>query len=126
VVRAPIDGEVLQVNVRPGEFVGTPAAAPLVVMGDLSRLHLRVDVDDADVPRFRPGAAARAYLRGDARVEVPLTFVRVEPYLVPKKALTGEGAERVDTRVLRVIYALPEGTSGVYVGQQLDVFIAAE
>src|SRR5262249_32980046 len=32
VVRAPIDGEVLQVNVRPGEFVGTPAPAPLVVM----------------------------------------------------------------------------------------------
>jgi hypothetical protein len=32
----------------------------------------------------------------------------------------------VDTRVLRVIYALPPGASGLYVGQQLDVFIAAE
>jgi multidrug resistance efflux pump len=126
VVRAPVDGAVLQVNVRPGEYVAAPAPEPLVVLGDLRHLHVRVDVDGDDVPRFRPGAAARAYVRGDSRVEVPLTFVRVEPYLVPKKSLTGEGTERVDTRVLRVIYALPRGTRGVYVGQQLDVFIAAE
>jgi hypothetical protein len=57
---------------------------------------------------------------------VPLTFVRVEPYLVPKKSLTGEGTERVDTRVLHVIYVLPRGTRGLYVGQQLDVYIEAE
>jgi multidrug resistance efflux pump len=126
VVRAPIDGEVLQVNVRPGEYVAAPAAGPLVVLGDLRQLRVRVDVDGDDVPRFRSGAAARAYVRGDARVEVPLTFVRVEPYLVPKKSLTGEGTERVDTRVLRVIYALPPRARGVYVGQQLDVFIEAE
>jgi multidrug resistance efflux pump len=126
VVRAPVDGEVLQVNVRPGEYVAAPAAGPLVVLGDLRQLHVRVEVDGDDVPRFRSSAAARAYVRGDARVEVPLTFVRVEPYLVPKKSLTGEGTERVDTRVLRVIYALPPGTRGVYVGQLLDVFIKAE
>jgi multidrug resistance efflux pump len=126
VVRAPVEGEVLQVNVRPGEYVATPSPAPLVVLGDLRNLHVRVDIDDDDVPRFRPDAAARAYLRGNARVEVPLTFVRVEPFLVPKKSLTGEGTERVDTRVLRVIYALPAGTKGIYVGQQLDVFIAEE
>jgi HlyD family secretion protein len=36
VVRAPIDGEVLQVNVRAGEYVATPAPAPLMVLGDLS------------------------------------------------------------------------------------------
>jgi multidrug resistance efflux pump len=126
VVRAPVEGQVLQVNVRPGEYVPTPAPGPLVVLGGLGNLHVRVDVDNDDVPDFRPGAAARAHLRGHARAEVPLTFVRVEPYLVPKKSLTGDGTERADTRVLRVIYALPPQTRGVYVGQQLDVFIAAE
>jgi hypothetical protein len=45
---------------------------------------------------------------------------------VPKKSLTGEGKERVDTRVLRVIYALPPEAKGIYVGQQFDVFIEAE
>ena len=85
--------------------------------------QLTGDVDDDDVSRFRPGAAARAYLRGNAKVEMPLTFVRVEPYLVPKKSLTGDGTERVDTRVMQAIYSLKTEGKPVYVGQQLDVFI---
>ena len=58
-VRAPIDGTVLQVNVRPGEFAfaGT-LATPLVVLGNLDPLHVRVDIDEADVPRFDPSAPA--------------------------------------------------------------------
>jgi multidrug resistance efflux pump len=126
VVRAPVEGEVLQVNVRLGEYVATPSPGPLVVLGDLRTLHVRVDVDGEDVPRFRPDAAARACVRGNSREETPLTFVRVEPYLVPKKSLNGDGVERVDTRVLRVIYALPPEARRVYVGQQLDVFIDAD
>jgi hypothetical protein len=42
---------------------------------------------------------------------------------VPKKALSGDNTERVDTRVLQVIYAIEPGQQPVYVGQQLDVFI---
>jgi hypothetical protein len=46
--------------------------------------------------------------------------------VIPKKSLTGNGAERVDTRVLQVIYALYPIPRKVYVGQQLDVFLVAE
>ena len=54
-----------------------------------------------------------------------LNFVRVEHYVTPKKSLTGDNTERVDTRVLQAIYALEPGEQTVYVGQQLDVFIDA-
>jgi multidrug resistance efflux pump len=121
-VRALVRGKVLQVNVRPGEYVGTPPSQPLVVLGNVERYHVRVDIDEHDIPRFRPGAAAQAALRGDPRQKFPLEFVRVEPYVIPKKSLTGDNTERVDTRVLQVIYALPEGAP-VYVGQQMDVFV---
>ncbi len=126
-VTAPVDGEVLQVNVRPGEFVGAPPGQALVVLGNVTQLHVRVDVDEHDIPRFRPGTPARAMLRGGPRQEFPLTFVRVEPYVVPKKSLTGANTERVDTRVLQVIYALDTNANyaPVYVGQQMDVFISA-
>ena len=67
---------------------------------------MRVDVDENDIPRFRPATPAVARLRGDPRREYRLRFVRVEPYVVPKKSLTGDSTERVDTRVLQVIYAL--------------------
>jgi multidrug resistance efflux pump len=122
-VTALVDGEVLQVNVRPGEFVGAPPGQALVVLGNVSQLHVRVDVDEHDIPRFRPGAPARAMLRGDPRHEFPLRFVRVEPYVIPKKSLTGDNTERVDTRVLQVIYAVENSARKLYVGQQVDVYI---
>jgi multidrug resistance efflux pump len=125
VVRALVAGEVLQVNVRPGEYVGAPAGQALVVLGNVGQLHVRVDIDEHDIPRFHPGAPAKAMLRGSPGQEFPLTFVRVEPYVVPKKSLTGNNSERVDTRVLQVIYAVEAEGAPLYVGQQMDVFIDA-
>jgi len=123
-VRSPVDGQVLQLNVRAGEFA--PAGVvqtPLVVVGGVRTLHVRVDVDENDAWRIRPDAPARASLRGNSELSTDLTFVRIEPYVVPKRSLTGESSERVDTRVLQVIYAFPSGSLPVYVGQQMDVFI---
>src|SRR5262249_32198016 len=123
-VRAPVDGVVLQVNVRPGEYVGAPPSQALIVLGDIrDTVHVRVDIDEHDIPRFKKEAPARASLRVKPDVGYPLKFVRVEPYVVPKKSLTGENTERVDTRVLQVIYALEVKDRPIYVGQQLDVFL---
>jgi multidrug resistance efflux pump len=115
--------EVLQVNVRPGEYVGAPPGQALVVLGNLSPLHVRVDVDEHDIPRWDAGRPARAALRGDPRQTFPLRYVRTEPYVVPKKSLTGDNTERVDTRVLQVIYAVEGPARHLFVGQQVDVFI---
>lgn len=122
-VRALVDGEVLQVNVRPGEFVAAPANQALIVLGDVERLHARVDIDEHDIPRFSPGAPAVATLRGLPDKRFSLQFVRVEPFVVPKKSLTGDNTERVDTRVLQAIYSIEARDQPLYVGQQLDVFI---
>src|SRR5262245_15471760 len=116
VVRAPIDGEVLQKNVRPGEYVGAPPGLALIVLGDTSRLHVRVDFDEHDLGRLRTGAPAKARPRGEPEAAIPLSFVRVEPLVVPKSSLTGAARERVDTRVLQVIYAVDGSVPGLYVG----------
>src|SRR5262249_38363738 len=126
VVVAPVDGVVLQVNIRPGERISEVDTKPLMILGDIRTFHVRVDVDERDIPRFRQGAKALAYPRGETSRDVGLRFVRVEPFAVPKKAITGENTERVDTRVLQVIYAVEPGQAPVYVGQQVDVFIRAE
>lgn len=125
VVRALDDGEVLQVNVRPGEFVGAPANQALIVLGNVTQLHVRVDIDEYDIPRFNSSSPARATLKGQPDEWFPMTFVRIEPYVVPKKSLTGDNTERVDTRVLQVIYAIDTRGKRLYVGQQLDAFIDA-
>lgn len=122
-VVAPVDGVVLQVNVRPGERVSDRDAKALVVLGDINTFHVRVDIDERDIARFRRGASAKAFPRGDTAHEISMRFTRVEPFVVPKKTLTGENTERVDTRVLQVLYAIETSEHPVYVGQQLDVFI---
>jgi multidrug resistance efflux pump len=123
-VRAPRAATVLQVNVRPGEFaLAGSLSTPLMVLGQLDPLHVRVDIDEIDIGMFEPGARAYASLRGQATRRIELSFVRVDPLVVPKRSLTGAGIERVDTRVLRVVYAMEPGTAGAYPGQQVDVFI---
>jgi HlyD family secretion protein len=124
IVRAPIDGDVLQVKVHPGEFAPAGVTAtPLVLLGRLKPLHVRVDVDEHEAWRVRPEAKASAAVRGNAHLKAPLTFVRYEPFVVPKKSLTGDSTERVDTRVLQVIYRVEGDALPLFVGQQMDVFI---
>src|SRR6266511_766065 len=125
-VRAPTDGEVLQVKIHPGEFAPAGATAtPLILLGRLKPLHVRVDVDEHEAWRVHPDAKAAAAVRGNANLKAPLTFVRFEPFVVPKKSLTGDSTERVDTRVLQVIYKIEDTNLPLLVGQQMDVFIDA-
>lgn len=127
IVRAPVDARVLQVKIRKGEFAQAGMlATPLMLLGDTRTLHVRVDIDENDAWRLKPGARARASLRGNRDLAVDLSFVRTEPYVVPKKSLTGDSTERVDTRVLQVLYSFPQSALPVYVGQQMDVFIEAD
>jgi multidrug efflux pump subunit AcrA (membrane-fusion protein) len=126
-VSAPIDGEVLRVNINPGEFALAGATTqPLIVMGRTDPMHVRIDVDEADIARYRQGARATASLRGDLVRKLQLSFVRAEPLVVPKRALSGLGTERVDTRVMQLIYAIVEDGAPVLPGQQVDVLIEAE
>jgi len=122
-VRSPRDGTVLQVNIRVGEYAAVNAAEPAILLGDVSTLQLRADVDESDAPRVRPGCSAVAYLKGSREQAIPLEFVRIEPYILPKKSLSGESTERVDTRVLQVIFRFQNPGFPIYVGQQMDVFI---
>ena len=125
-VAALVDGEVLQVNVRPGEFVAAPANQALIVLGDVERLHVRVDIDEHDIHRFLPGAPAVATLRG-------LPEKRFAAAIRARRAVRGaqEIADRRQHRTRRYPRAasdLPHRAQGqrLYVGQQLDVFIDIE
>jgi HlyD family secretion protein len=127
IVRAPIDGEVLQVKVRAGEYAAAQAMNnPLLLLGSVQTLHVRVDIDEHDAWRVHAGAPAVGSVRGNSRLRAPLEFVAFEPYVIPKRSLAGDALERVDTRVLQVIYSLKRSDLKVFVGQLLDVFIEAD
>jgi HlyD family secretion protein len=127
VVRAPIAGEILAVNIRSGEYVSTMGgnSTPFIQMGETNPLHVRVDIDENEVSRLAIGEPAIISPRGAAELHVKATFVRAEPQVVPKRSLTNSAAERVDVRVLQLIYALPP-SEAFRVGQQIDAFIPAK
>jgi multidrug resistance efflux pump len=123
-VRAPVDGNILQVNIRPGEYAhGGILPEPLILLGDLERLNVRVDIDENDAWRFHPGASAVAFVRGNPELKTALKFEYLEPYVVPKRSLTGDSTERVDTRVMQVLYSFNRADLPVYPGQLMDVYI---
>ncbi|GMU45664.1 MAG: hypothetical protein AMXMBFR26_04460 [Porticoccaceae bacterium] len=123
IVRAPVAGEVLQIDTRLGECAPSSPARPLLLLGDASRLWVRADIDENEAWRVRPGAPAEAFLRGNPHLHTALRFERIDPYVIPKTALTGAGTERVDTRVLQALYSFARDALPAYVGQQVDVFI---
>ncbi len=124
IVRSPIEGEVLQVNIRAGEFAQAGAlSTPLMIIGNLEQLHVRVDIDENDAWRFDKKSKAVAYLRGNRDFKVELELAYLEPFVIPKKSLTGDSTERVDTRVLQALYSFDRKQLPIYIGQQMDVFI---
>lgn len=135
-VRAPIDGEILQVNIHVGEVapnvsvvnpqIITPYSAtqyPLIMMGAVQPLHLRIDIDEVDAWRYKEGAPGIAFVRGNSNIKFPLKFVRIEPYIIPKASFTGQVGERIDMRVLQLIYQFDKGNLPVYTGQVVDVYL---
>jgi multidrug efflux pump subunit AcrA (membrane-fusion protein) len=127
-VASPIDGQVIAVSVRQGEYASAgPQAPTLIAVGKVDPLHLRVEIDELDAWRFDPSAQAVAMLRGSEKRGFPLRFVRVVPQIVPKRTLSGDMGERTDTRVMQLIYAVEPPTDGrplgLLTGQVLDVYI---
>lgn len=124
-VRAPRAAEVLRLRTRPGEYAPAgPSEEPLITLGDTDPLHVRIDIDENEIGRVALGRAALISPRGDAGRRVQAAFVRAEPLIVPKRSLTNAASERVDVRVLQLIYALPK-EQGWFVGQQVDGFVPA-
>lgn len=131
---APRDGIVMAVNSTPGSFVSTQGAyeqytegaTPVLVLGSPPEsLHVRCYVDEILVPRLPDPAKMKAQMsvRGSNQ-KIAMQFVRVQPFVSPKIELADQRLERVDVRVLPLIFKLkkPAGTN-LYPGELVDVYI---
>ena len=69
-------------------------------------------------------AEASAYPKNRPTLSIPLKFAYIEPYVIPKISLTGSSREKIDTRVLQMIYTFdPPQDIALYIGQQVEVYI---
>ncbi|MCP3024501.1 HlyD family secretion protein [Cupriavidus basilensis] len=137
VIRAPVDGVVMSVNTAVGAYVSsqgtygtyTQANTPVIVMGSApGTLAVRVYVDEIllqRLPNAKSGQAlqGRMFVRG-TNTSIPLEFVRTQPYVTPKIQLSDQRTERVDVRVLPLLFRFsPPQNVTVYPGQLVDVYL---
>jgi HlyD family secretion protein len=137
VVRAAKDGVVLSIQGAIGAYVSpqgtystySQAFDPMMVMGTAEEfLGVRCYIDEILVPRLpdRSRIQATLFVRGST-ISVPLEFLRVQPYVSPKVQLSNGRTERVDVRVLPVIFRFSPPTAiSIYPGQLVDVYLGEE
>jgi HlyD family secretion protein len=133
-LKAPADGVVLSIHATAGSYISpqgaygtyTQGLGPVIVMGSSAKyLGVRCYIDEILLPRLPQGEQmkARMFIRG-SDISIPLEYVRVQPYVSPKIQLSSQRIERVDVRVLPVVFRFekPEKIS-LYPGQLVDVYV---
>ena len=134
VIKALSDGTVLSINTATGSFISsqgvydtyTGVFQPVMVLGNMKGdLAVRCYVDEILISRLPDPSEmqARMTIQG-TNINIPLKFVRIQPNVTPKIELSSQRTERVDVRVLPVIFSFEKqkGVS-IYPGQLVDVYI---
>jgi len=135
-IKAPADGVILSINTSVGSYISaqgtyntyTQGFSPILVMGgSQTYIGVRCYIDEILIHRLPKTSHMKAtmHIRG-TDIDIPLEYVRVQPYVSPKIELSNQRAERVDVRVLPVIFRFerPKNIS-IYPGQLVDVYISA-
>ena len=134
-IKASADGVVLSINTAVGSYISgqgsydsyTQGFGPVLVMGSVQKyLGVRCYIDEILVHRLPQSTKteAKMFIRG-TDINIPLEFVRVQPYVSPKIELSNQRTERVDVRVLPVLFRFAKpANSPLYPGQLVDVFVA--
>lgn len=123
-VKSPLNGTVLKINIHEGELLDPNKTA--MILGDIDELYLRVSIDQFNIMKFHPDDPAVAFRQGDNSNALPLKFIHIDPIMVPKKYLTNDVNEKVDTQVFEIIYSIAKKDAPLIVGEQMDVYIDAE
>ncbi len=97
----------------------------LIVGNSGSHLNVRCYVDEILVSRLPPPSQISAHMtiRGTS-TEIPLTFDRIQPLVSPKIELSNQRQERVDVRVLPIVFRFERPqNANLYPGELVDVYI---
>lgn len=135
IIRAPIDGNIFRIVAAVGGYVSpqgsydpyTQTLQPIIQMGVVTPyLQVRCFLDEILVPRLPTSSKLEAtlFIRGENNKSIPLEFVNIQPYTVPKIQLSDQRQERVDVRVLPIIFKLKKpADTNIYPGQLVDIYL---
>jgi ABC exporter DevB family membrane fusion protein len=123
-LKAPSRGQILKLDVEPGELIGPDTPRPTAIMADTSRFQVRAFVEEQDAPRVRLGMAATIRADGLPDREFKGRVVRLSQQMGRKELWSDQPTERYDTKTREVWIEL-EGNDPWVVGLRLDVMLVA-
>ena len=120
-IRAPIAGTVLQINAKLGELVAPGVEVPLIVMGDMSIVRVRAEVDEADVSKIKRDQ--RVFVKNSAfpNREFEGKVVELAPSLALPRMGSRGSRRPTDVEVMEVLVDM-EGNIPLLPGMRVDVF----
>jgi hypothetical protein len=118
-VRAPLSGRVAAVYRHAGDAISLEQLTPILRIIDTERLRIRVEIDEADVPRIRPGMEGSFHVRGVPQEAGRLVVRTLVPQFGPKRLFTPDASARVDTRVLHVLCDVLDARIPLHPGQRI-------
>ena len=124
-IRAPIASTVLQVNAKVGELASPSAPQVLALLGDLTGLRVRAEVDERDVGKIKLGG--RAVVRADAfrGREFSGKVVSIAPLVQPARINSPGSRNLSDFSVTDVLIELSD-PGPLLVGMKVDVYFQNE
>lgn len=118
-IRAPCVATVISTTVMVGALAA-PGDPGLVVLANLERLLVRIEVNESQAWKLKPGAPGQAWLRGDRGKPIELRYERTEPRAEARRAIQGKPGERLDGRAVQVLYRLIDPPAHIRPGLLLD------
>jgi HlyD family secretion protein len=124
-VRAPIDGTVLQVNVREGEAVSPGSAQPPLQLADLSAMCVRAELDERDIAAVKVGQAVIVRATAFPGREFEGRVSSVAPLIEPGRLEPPGSRDQSDVDVVRVLVGLT-GSGELTIGMKADVYFRSD
>ncbi len=132
-LRAPVDGKILRIVPATGNYVSpqgtydtySQALQPVIlIQTESDYLQVRCFLDEILVPNLPDlhTLTAELYVRGKKTNGIPLIFAYVQPFTIPNTQLSDERQERVDVRVLPIIFRFKKPADmPMFPGQLVDI-----
>ena len=121
-IRAPIAGTILELNAKAGEVVAPSAERPLVVLGDMSVVRVKAEVDEGDVNKIKVNQVAyvKSISYGDEKFEGRVTSIA--PTLGASRIGPRGPLRPTDVEVMEVTIELQGTAAALKPGMRVDAF----
>jgi multidrug resistance efflux pump len=125
-IRAPMTGIVVEVHRHAGDSVNTEYATPILRLADVSRLRVRLEVDEADVGWLRDGLSGEFRVKGASGSGGRLIVKTIVPTFGPKRLFNPDVSARHDSRILTVLCEPTALRTPLYLGQRVTAYLPGE